>query len=675
MKGSQSTYLRSISLSGYNQSMSVPIWSPSRERVERSAAMRFIRRINERYYTNIDSQETLYRWSVEKPQAFWSEVWEFCGVRGERGGSLGDGAVLTDSADMSRARWFPEARLNYARNVLEADGDEIALVARCEDLPRREITRAELRSMSASFALTLRRLGVRSADRVAAFIPNIPEALTGLLGSAAIGAIWSSCSPDFGVEAVVDRFGQIEPRILLIAASYRFKGKDIDCLEKARLIADRVPSIEKVLVVPNGAVGLPALPPRFELLSPATADAPIKYESLPFSHPLYILYSSGTTGKPKCIVHTAGGALIEHLKEHQLHTDISAADTVFYQTTTGWMMWNWLVSALASGARIVLYDGHPLHENGEILFRMAAEEGVTVFGTNAKFLALIEKTGVRPSARFALQKIRTLLSTGSPLAPEGFEYVYQEIGKDLCLSSISGGTDIVGCFALGSPLLPVYRGELQTRSLGYRVEVWDDSGHPLVDQTGELVCTAPFPSMPAGFWNDPHSAKFRAAYFERFPGVWHHGDYVTLNQRGGMIFSGRSDSVLKPGGVRIGTAEIYRIVESLPPIEEAVAVGQEWERDTRIVLFVKLRSGSLDAELQELIRSELRVKGSPHHVPKMICAVADIPRTRNGKISESAVREVINGREPKNVESLANPESLGIFRDLRRRQLSSKAPE
>jgi acetoacetyl-CoA synthetase len=515
----------------------------------------------------------------------------------------------------------------------------------------------------------LRAAGVGPGDRVAGFLPNIPETVIAMLATTSLGAIWSSCSPDFGLQGVLDRFGQIEPKVLFAADGYLYNRRRFDCLERVSHVLENVPAIQRVVVVPytNDRLSFESLRGAStweEFLS--SGDRGESFEQLPFDHPLYIMYSSGTTGPPKCIVHGAGGTLIQHLKEHLLHTDLRRQERIFYFTTCGWMMWNWLASALASGAAVVLYDGSPFHPGPGQLFDMAEQERINVFGTSAKYIAAAEKAGVEPVRTHDLPELRAILSTGSPLAPESFDYVYRSVKKDVCLSSISGGTDIISCFALGNPSGPVYRGELQARGLGMRVEVFDEEGQALPPgQKGELVCTGPFPSMPVGFWNDPDGSKYSAAYFERFPGVWRHGDYCELTERGGMIIWGRSDAVLNPGGVRIGTTEIYRVVEKFPEVLEAVAVGQEWDEDVRVVLFVRLRPDvELSAELAEALRKRIREEASPRHVPAKILAIDDIPRTLSGKIAELAVRHAIHGREVKNRDALANPGSLELYRDL-----------
>ncbi|HKZ72708.1 MAG TPA: acetoacetate--CoA ligase, partial [Steroidobacteraceae bacterium] len=537
---------------------------------------------------------------------------------------------------------------------------------------RRTLSWRELHAEVARVAAGLRELGVEPGDRVAGFLPNLPEAVIAMLAASSLGAVWSSCSPDFGFHGVLDRFGQIAPRVLFCADGYFYAGKRIDSLATVASVLASVPSIERVVVVTyigeadaDAAAASPLGPKAVRFEAFGTPRSTLRFELTDFDHPLYILYSSGTTGIPKCIVHGAGGTLLQHQKEHLLHTDVRRGDRLFYFTTCGWMMWNWLVSALASGATVVLYEGSPFYPDAGSLWRLAAELRITIFGTSAKYLQAMEKSNFVPARDADLACLRTVLSTGSPLAPEGFEFVYRDVKRDVQLSSISGGTDIVSCFALGNPLLPVYAGEIQCRGLGMAVDIFDDSGRPVRGAQGELVCTAPFPSMPVGFWNDPSGEKYRAAYFERFPGVWHHGDYAAITAHGGVVIHGRSDAVLNPGGVRIGTSEIYRQVEKLPEILESIAVGQDWKGDVRVVLFVRLAPGvELDDALKRRIRDTIRANATPRHVPAKIIAVPDIPRTISGKLTELAVRNVVHGLPVKNTDALANPQALEHFRDL-----------
>jgi acetoacetyl-CoA synthetase len=594
-------------------------------------------------------------------------LWDFCGVRGDPGGS-----VLLDGDRMPGARWFPEARLNFSENLLRRRDAADAIVFWGEDRVRRRLSHHQLYDQVACVARALQASGVRAGDRVAAILPNMPEAVIAMLASASLGATWCSCSPDFGVQGVVDRFVQIAPKVLFAVDGYYYNGKAYDCLEKLQDIVAALPTLERVVVVPytrtDPVITALAHGASWNEFTESPAYGDIEFARLPFDHPLFIMFSSGTTGAPKCIVHGAGGTLLQHLKEHVLHTDVKRDDRVFYFATCAWMMWNWHVSALAAEATLLLYDGSPLHPGPQILFDYADAEHMTVFGASAKYLEAVAKSGFVPRASHALGSVRTLLSTGSPLSPQSFDFVYENIKPDLCLSSISGGTDIVSCFALGSPLLPVWRGEMQCRGLGMAVEVWDDDGRPVRGEKGELVCVKPFPSMPMGFWNDESDARYRSAYFERFPGVWCHGDYVELTAHGGLIFHGRSDATLNPGGVRIGTAEIYRQVEQLPEVVESLVIGQDWPPgevgDSRVILFVRLRDGvTLDRALADRIKEHIRANTTPRHVPAKVVQVTDIPRTKSNKIVELAVRDVVHGLPVKNIEALANPEALEQYRD------------
>jgi acetoacetyl-CoA synthetase len=645
-----------------------PLWRPSQERIEEANVTRFARQAIRDWKLGFNDYPSFYRWTTERPEQFWDSLWKFASVRSSAKGTR----VLVDGGRMPGARWYPEARLNFAENLLRRRDTSTALVFWGENRVKRRIAHRELYDEVSRIAQGLLALGVRPGDRVAAYLPNMPEAISAMLAAASVGATFSTCSPDFGVRGVLDRFGQIAPAVLFAADGYFYNGKRIDSLERVREIAAALPSLKRVVVVPYlddrpDVSGVPKAQLLRDFVAAQTGGE-ISFEQLPFDHPLYILFSSGTTGVPKCIVHGAGGALLKHLCEQQLHCDIRPGDRLFYFTTLGWMMWNWLASGLASGATLLLYDGSPFVEEGRVLFDYADAEGTTHLGTSAKFIDAIGKAGVEPARMHRLEALRTVLSTGSPLAPEGFDYVYRSIKRDVCLSSISGGTDICGCFVLGNPILPVWRGEIQCRALGLKVEVFDENGRALEGEKGELVCTRPFPSLPVGFWNDPDGSKYRAAYFERFPGVWTHGDWCELTAHGGMVIYGRSDAVLNPGGVRIGTAEIYRQVEQMEEVLESLVIGQTWPPgeigDVRVVLFVKLRQGlELDEALVARIKSRIRENTTPRHVPAKVLQVPDIPRTKSNKIVELAVRNVVHGRPVKNVEALANPEALEHFRN------------
>jgi acetoacetyl-CoA synthetase len=644
--------------------MDQPLWQPSAERIERANMTAFARQGAAAHGERLRDYAALRASSVERPELFWPALWQYAGVRASRRWR----DVLVDGERMPGASWFVGAELNFAENLLRHRDDRPAIIAWTEDGRRDELSYRELYQQVAKLAGALQREGVGPGDRVAAVMPHAAKTIVAMLATTALGAIWSSCSPDFGVQGVVDRFGQIAPKVLITIDGYRYNGKPIDVRGKLAEIAARLPGLQRVVMAPF----LEPAPAAGPLAGAVLYDdflepdpGPIPFAQLPFAHPVYILYSSGTTGVPKAIVHGAGGTLLQHLKELLLHTDLKPEDRIFYFTTCGWMMWNWQVSALATGATLVTYDGSPFHPDAGRLFDLTQAEGVSVFGTSAKYIDAIKKAGLEPARTHGLSALRAILSTGSPLVPESFDFVYRSIKRDLHLASISGGTDIMGCFALGNPIAPVWRGELQTRGLGMAVEVWNEHGEAVVGEPGELVCVKPFPSMPVGFWNDPDGSRYRGAYFERFPGVWTHGDHVELTAHDGLIIYGRSDAVLNPGGVRIGTAEIYRQVEQVPEVAEALAVGQEWDGDTRVVLFVRLTEGAtFDAALAARIRRQIRINCTPRHVPAKILPIADIPRTMNNKIAELAVRETIHGRPVKNVDALANPASLELYRDL-----------
>jgi acetoacetyl-CoA synthetase len=647
-----------------------PLWRPSAAGIAGANMTAFMRDANARWGMRLSDYAALHRWSVGQPEQFWTSLWDFGGVISTRRGAR----VLVDGDSMPGARWFPDARLNFARNLLRRRDGTDALVFRGEDKVRRRLSHEELYRAVACFAAALRAEGVRPGDRVAAIMPNMPETIVAMLAAASLGAIFSSTSPDFGARGVLDRFSQIEPRVLIAVDGYYYQGRAIACLEKLGEIARQLTSVQRVVVVPylharHDLKEIRAARSYTDFVAPHAGETEIRFEQLPFDHPLFIMYSSGTTGAPKCIVHGAGGVLLQHLKEHRLHCDIKPGDRLFYFTTCGWMMWNWLASGLASGATLLLYDGAPFPDRRDsILFDYAEAEGTSHFGTSAKFISAAAKMGLEPGRTHRLDGLRVILSTGSPLMPEGFDYVYRKIKPDVCLSSISGGTDIISCFVLGNPTLPVWRGEIQCRGLGMQVEVFNEEGRAVREEKGDLVCTRPFPSMPVGFWNDPDGAKYRAAYFEKYPGVWCHGDYAELTRHDGVIIHGRSDAVLNPGGVRIGTAELYREVEKLPEVIESLAVGQRWPpgelSDERIVLFVRLREGLvLDEELIARIKQAIRANATPRHVPAKILQVPDLPRTKSGKLVELAVRNVVHGEPVKNIDALANPEALHHFRD------------
>lgn len=645
----------------------LPMWQPTQESIESSNLKAFFAYIQSNRRIEIEDYDSLANWALDDKEAFWSSVWDFCGVVApKKGSSLSEG-----SGEIYETKFFPDARLNFAENLLQQDGQEPAIIFWGEDKVKRSVSHQELIQAVADLGRYLMEAGVNAGDRVAGFVPNTPEAVIAMLATASVGAVWTSCSPDFGVEAVLDRFGQVEPKVLFSADGYYYGGKSHDCLEKLDLILRGLPSVQRAVIFPyagskadfnvwTNAISWQAA------LKEGKGKPVIDFEYVPFDHPLYILYSSGTTGAPKCIVHSVGGTLLQHLKEHQLHCDIKPGDRVFYFTTCGWMMWNWQVSALASGATLLLYDGSPFYPDGNILFDYAEKERMTLFGASAKYIDSLHKQGYVPKKTHDISALRMITSTGSPLVPESFDYVYESIAENICLASISGGSDIVSCFVLGNPIAPVYRGEIQTAGLGMDVDIFDSKAQPLPPgEKGELVCKQSFPCMPIGFWNDPDNKRYREAYFNKFPGVWCHGDFVAKTEHGGYIIYGRSDAILNPGGVRIGTAEIYRLVEQLPQVLESLVIGQDWDGDVRVVLFVKLRHGEqLTDQLVKTIKTAIRSGASPRHVPTKVIAVEDIPRTKSGKIVEIAVRDIVHGREIQNLGALANPEALELFKNL-----------
>ena len=642
-----------------------PLWQPSSTQIESSNMQRFTEQLKTHLQLDFANYEELHQWSVDRPELFWAQVWDFTGIQSSRRWDT----VLADLDQFPGAQWFSGAALNFAENLLRNRSDKTALISRLENGTRTTTSYRELYQQVAACAAALRNLGVVSGDRVAGFMPNVPETIVAMLATASIGAIWSSCSPDFGINGVMDRFGQIEPVVLFACDGYFYNGKTIDSLPRLADICDKIDSIKTLVIVPIvRAKPTVSLMPQATLWSDflLTENPPeLIFAQLPFNHPLVIMYSSGTTGVPKCIVHSAGGSLLQHLKEQQLHTDLQSDDVLFFYTTCGWMMWNWLISGLASEATLVLYDGSPFYPNANALMDMAEREQISIFGGGAKYISALEKADVVPRESHKLDRLKTILSTGSPLSQESFRYVYRDMKSDLCLASISGGTDILSCFVLGNPCLPVWEGEIQCCGLGMAVEIWDDSGRAITEQKGELVCTRPFPSAPIYFWNDPDNQKYHTAYFETYPGVWAQGDYAEITEHGGVIIHGRSDAVLNPGGVRIGTAEIYRQVEKLNEIVDSVCIGQDWDDDVRVVLFVVLRDGiDLDETLKNYIRTTIRTETTPRHVPTKIIAVPAIPRTISGKIVELAVRNIVHNKVVTNVDAMANPEALHFFSNL-----------
>jgi acetoacetyl-CoA synthetase len=641
------------------------LWAPSQEQIAETNLFSFMKQAEERGFGPFADYDSLWDWSVTDLDNFWSLVWDFGGVIGHKGTT-----ILANSEDLQKADFFPDARVNYAENMLRGSGKTRAMVFVGENGDRSEWTWADLRGRVSVLQQELRARGVVAGDRVAGFVPNTPDTLAAMLATASLGAVWSSCSPDFGYNGVFDRFAQIEPKVLFCADAYYYNGKEFDCIATAGQLAAAIPSVVTVIVQPlvDQTPDMEPLGPKGQIIDTLLQNydvKPVEFTPMPFNAPLYIMFSSGTTGLPKCIVHSTGGVLIQHLKEHQLQADVRAGDRVLYFTTCGWMMWNWMVSGLAAGAELVLFDGSPFYPDGNRLADIVAAEQVTHFGTSAKYIDACLKADVKPRETHDLTALRGMLSTGSPLAADGFDYVYRDWKTDICLSSIAGGTDIIGCFVGGSPISPVYRGECQKRHLGMKVEVFDDTGTPTQGEQGELVCTAPHPTQPIGFWNDDDGQRYFSAYYARFENVWHQGDFVKLTDHGGVKFYGRSDAVLNPGGVRIGTAEIYRQVERIDAVLEGLVIGQNWDNDVRVVLFVRLREGvSLDEALIKQIKTEIRTNATPRHVPSKIIHVSDIPRTKSGKITELAVRDIVHGRVVKNTEALANPEALDLFKDL-----------
>lgn len=640
--------------------MSELVWTPKHP--EGSRMWQFMAFAAKKHSQIFESYQDLHTWSIKHPDSFWPTLCDFFHLKFD----TPPHHALNYYNEMIEARWFSGAKFNAAQKLLSRKDEHPALISRNENNERHVISYEQLYAAVAQCAEGLKAIGITSGDRVAALMPNTHYTIVAMLAAASLGAIWSSCSPDFGAQAAIDRLGQIDPKVLFICDGHQYQGKKFNGSEKIKQLHDAITSLTHLVICPNineqiDNSELPKAQYWDDFIKPAKE---CEFVSLPFEHPLYIMFSSGTTGKPKCIVHGAGGTLIQHMKELGLHTDLQAKDNMCFYTTCGWMMWNWMVSSLALGATLTLYEGSPTYPESNSLFKLLEAEKVTVFGTSAKFISSVEKLGVKPKKECNLSHLRCILSTGSPLLPKNYDYVYEEIKKDIQLSSISGGTDIISCFALGNPMLPVYRGELQCLGLGMAVEVFDEEGHTVRETRGELVCTMPFPSMPVGFWNDPEKIAYRRAYFERYPEIWAHGDFAEITKHNGLIIYGRSDTVLNPGGVRIGTAEIYRQVEKIDDVVDSVVIGQDWQNDVRVVLFVRLREGmTLNEELINTIRQTIRNNASPRHVPAKILQVADIPRTISGKIVELAVRQVVHGLSVNNLDSLANPKALDYFKN------------
>ena len=639
------------------------MWQPTEEQINNSQMMDYMQLVNQKFGLSLKKYSQLYDWSIEKAEDFWGSFWEYSQIIHHSPYSQ----VVDDLGKMPGAKWFDGATLNFTENLLRYRDDKIAIHFYGEDGTQSSLSYRELHDQVSRLARSMREMGIVKNDRVVGFMPNIPETIITMLATASIGAIWSSCSPDFGIKGVLDRFQQIEPKLIFAADGYLYNGKTIDCLSKLKNILTYLPSIKKTIIVPfTGDSNTNVIKNSMlwnDFLHKDSGD--IIFEQLPFDHPLYIMYSSGTTGLPKSIVHSAGGTLIQHLKELKLHTDLTQNDKIFYFTTCGWMMWNWLISSLAVGATIVLYDGSPLYPDGTALLKMADDLGITVFGTSAKYIASLESAGIKPKQISSFPKLRTILSTGSPLVEENFNFVYGEWKEDVQLASISGGTDIISCFALGNPILPVRRGELQCRGLGMKVESYNEKGMSVRNEKGELVCTQAFPSMPIYFWNDSNGKKYQSAYFDVYPNIWHHGDYLEINDFGGVKIYGRSDTTLNPGGIRIGTAEIYQTVERFNEVEDSLVISQPWQNDERIILFLKMKDRiTLTNSLKTRVKKSIRESCTHRHVPAIIIAVEDIPYTINGKKVELAVKQVIQNIEVKNIDSLVNPSILDFYKDI-----------